>query len=88
MNPNQRRECLLNDPGEPRLRALTPRLGQRRHVMDDVAERGSLDEQDVGHLGRAYRFCATGGGLSAGANACIHACKQLFTTAHAATQRT
>ena len=30
-----------------------PRLGHRRHVVDHIAERGGLDEQDFGHDGSA-----------------------------------
>src|SRR5262249_24123143 len=78
MNPNQRREGFLNDPREPRLRAVPPRLGQRRHVMDHIAERGGLDEQDVGHLA---------GGLSAGANACIRVQADVHDSAHSNAKR-
>jgi hypothetical protein len=29
---------------------MAPGLGERRHVVDHIAKRGRLDEQDVGHL--------------------------------------
>jgi hypothetical protein len=51
MQAHQRRECLLNHPGETRVRPVRARLGHSRHVMDHVAERGGLDEQHVGHEG-------------------------------------
>src|SRR3981081_3272733 len=51
MQPHQRGECLLDHPCKARIRQVPPRLGDRRHVMDDVAERRSLDEQDVSHIG-------------------------------------
>src|SRR5262249_53645739 len=53
---NQGREGLLDDPGKPCLRPLPPRLRQRRHMMDHVAKRGTLDEQDVGHF-QTPRLC-------------------------------
>jgi len=39
MNLHERRERLLHHPAKPRGRPLSPCLHQRRHVMDDVAER-------------------------------------------------
>src|ERR1700704_3849469 len=50
MQPHQRGECLLDHPCQARIRQVPPRLGDRRHVMDDVPERRSLDEQDVSHI--------------------------------------
>jgi hypothetical protein len=32
-----------------RMAPPAPRLGNRRHVMDHIAKRGRLDEQDVRH---------------------------------------
>jgi hypothetical protein len=28
---------------------MPPRIAHRRHVVDHIAERGRLDEEDVGH---------------------------------------
>jgi hypothetical protein len=39
----------LHHPGEARVGQMAPRIGHGRHVMDDVAERGRLDEQNLGH---------------------------------------
>jgi hypothetical protein len=39
----------LDDPGEAGLRLLGTGLGQRRHVVNHIAERGSLDEQHFRH---------------------------------------
>ena len=74
MEADQRRERLLHHPGEARAGQPAPRLGERRHVMDHVAERGGLDEQDVGHaapvtLRHDYTPRPR---LSPAANACIH----------------
>ncbi len=49
MKPHQRRERFLDRPGDARVGAIPPHLGHRRHVMYDVAERGSLDEQNIEH---------------------------------------
>ena len=49
MQSHERRERLLDHPGKPRLRQPPPRLGQRRHLMNDIAERRRLDEQNVRH---------------------------------------
>jgi hypothetical protein len=34
---------------------VTAYVGDRRHVMDDIAEGGSLDKQNVGHVGGRWR---------------------------------
>ena len=49
MKPHQRRETLLDHPGKPRLRKMPLCIRQRRHVMDDVAERRCLDEENLAH---------------------------------------
>src|SRR3954463_5010710 len=46
--PPQRRERLFPPPGKPRGRPMAPGLGQRWHVMDHIAKRRRLDEQDIG----------------------------------------
>jgi hypothetical protein len=51
MQPNQRRKGLLDYPADARLRPVTARIAHRRHVMDHIAERRGLDEQDIGHAG-------------------------------------
>ena len=47
MEANKRCKRLLHDPGKLRLRIVPARLRQGRHVMDDVAQRGGLDEENV-----------------------------------------
>ena len=49
MQARERRIGLLDDPGEPRVGKMPPGIGDRRHVMDDVAERRGLDEQNFAH---------------------------------------
>ncbi len=49
MQPHQRREGFLHHPADARLRPVPARIAHRRHVMDHIAERGGLDEQDIGH---------------------------------------
>src|SRR5262249_34439461 len=63
---------LLHHPAKPRVRPLGPRLRQRRHVTDHIAERGSLDEQDVGYLQMPRRSRTAAAGLSTVANTCMH----------------
>jgi hypothetical protein len=45
MQPCQRREGFLDNPVQTRIRQLAPDVGDDRHVMDDIAQRGRLDEQ-------------------------------------------
>ena len=49
MQPDQRRESLFHHPADARLRPMPPRIAHCRHVMDHIAKRGGLDEEDVGH---------------------------------------
>ena len=49
MQAHQRRKSLLHQPGESRIAARPPGIGQGRHVMNHIAERRCLDEKDVGH---------------------------------------
>jgi len=49
MQPNQRRERFLHHPADARIRPVATRIAHRRHVVDHVAKRGRLDEQDIGH---------------------------------------
>ena len=51
MQPHQRRKRLLHHPGKSGVRPPRAGLGQRRHVMDHVAERGRLDKKHIGHGG-------------------------------------
>ena len=51
MQPNQRREGFLDYPADARLRPVPARVAHRRHVMDHIAERRGLDEEDIGHAG-------------------------------------
>ena len=44
---DQRRERLLDNPGDPGIGQMLPRVGDCRHVVHDVAERRGLDEEDV-----------------------------------------
>jgi hypothetical protein len=46
---HQRSKGLFHQPDETRLRQRSARLGHRRHMMDHIAKRRCLDEQDVGH---------------------------------------
>jgi hypothetical protein len=38
MQADQRRECFLNHPDKAVVRQSRSSLGQRRHVVDDIAE--------------------------------------------------
>jgi hypothetical protein len=49
MERRQRCEILLHHPGKAGVRHSAARLGQCRHLVDDVAERGGLDEQYFAH---------------------------------------
>ena len=49
MQTHERRERLLHHPRKAQGRAPRARLGHRRHVVNDIAKRRSLDEQNVGH---------------------------------------
>jgi len=73
MNLDERCERLLHHPAKPRARPLGPRLRQRRHVTDHIAERRSLDEQDIGYLQMPRRSRTAAAGLSTVANTCMHA---------------
>ena len=47
MQPHQRREGFLHHPANARIRPVQAGIGHRRHVVDHIAERGGLDEQDI-----------------------------------------
>ena len=85
MNLDERRERLLHHPAKPRGRPVSPRLRQRRHATDHIAERGSLDEQGVGHLQMPRRSRTAPAGLSTVANTCMHASNRMFPTPEPAT---
>src|SRR5262249_44905619 len=87
MNLHERCNRLLHHPAKPRGRPLAPRLRQRWHVMDHVAERGGLDEQDVGHRQKPRRSGAASAGLSADVGTCMHASKRMFSTPEPANAR-
>jgi hypothetical protein len=55
VKPHQRGKRLFHHPGKPGGRPMAPGLGQRRHVMDHIAKRGRLDEQDIGHRHESLR---------------------------------
>jgi hypothetical protein len=55
MKPHEGRERLLHHPRKSRIRKPAARIRQRGHVMDHVAERGRLDEQNLGHVFEARR---------------------------------
>jgi hypothetical protein len=49
METGERRIRLLHHPGQAGVRQAPPRVGDRRHVVDDIAQRRGLDEQNLGH---------------------------------------
>src|SRR5262249_21681204 len=67
MNLDERCERLLHHPAKPRARPLGPRLRQRRHVTDHIAE------QDIGYLQMPRRSGTAAARLSTGAHTCLHA---------------
>src|SRR6266849_1728724 len=80
MQARQRRIILLHHPGQPGIGQMPARIGDGRHVVDHVTERGGLDEQNLGHrwggfagphpprlrerVGASGRSYTPGGGLS------------------------
>src|SRR6266849_4972092 len=49
MQTCQRRIILLHHPGQPGVGQMSARIGDGRHMVDDITERGGLDEQNLGH---------------------------------------
>src|SRR6185312_5295747 len=49
VEPHERREGFLDEPGKGRLRPRLAGVDNGRHVMNYIAERRCLDEKDVGH---------------------------------------
>src|SRR5258708_12367609 len=49
MQACQRRIILLPHPGQPGIGQMPARIGNGRHVVDDITERGGLDKQNLSH---------------------------------------
>src|SRR5215813_5865134 len=49
VEPDERCEGFLDEPGEGRFRTRLAGVDNGRHMMNDIAERRCLDEKDVGH---------------------------------------
>ena len=49
VEPHERREGFLDEPGKGRLRTRLAGVDNGRHMMNYIAERRCLDEKDVGH---------------------------------------
>src|SRR5215213_3239989 len=59
VQPYQRRKSFLHHPADTRAWPVAARIGHGRHVMDHIAERGRLDEQNIGHgLPLGIRKCS------------------------------
>src|SRR6476660_8355935 len=49
VEPHERCEGFLDQPGKGRLRVRLAGVDNGRHMMNDIAERRCFDEKDVGH---------------------------------------
>src|SRR6185312_4373057 len=70
VEPHERCEGFLDEPGKGHLRPRLARVDNGRHMMNYIAERRCLDEKDVGHgvfVALIYRSLRTAAMPSGGA---------------------
>src|SRR5262249_23736413 len=54
MQAGPRRLILLHHPGQTGVGQMAARISDGGHVVDDITERGGLDEQNLGHRWAAF----------------------------------